>query len=155
MRTKNPTEDTMKTTLDVLKLGTRTASSLAGAGIKTLSDLTACSPNDLRKKRNIGAATLREIAEALHRHGLYLRGSEPPASLVPAMYTVVVAQPSPTALPTMAYVLPTGSLSARTFQDFRDAAEKGGCTVSMFTVGDSGIEHVKWELMHYGSTKVD
>ena len=147
-----------KTTLDVLKLGTRARNALESAGVKTLSDLTARSRNDLLRTKNIGRTTTREITEALHRHGLYLRGSEPPARLVPAQYTVVVAQSHKTAqvpnLPVMAYVLPTGSLSPATYQDFRDAAEKGGCAVSMFTVGDSGIEHVKYELLHFSATRL-
>jgi hypothetical protein len=57
-------------------------------------------------------------------------------------------------VPTMAYVLPTGNLSATTFEQFREAAAKGGCQVRMFTVEASGVEAVKWELMNYGATRL-
>lgn len=75
------------------------------------------------------------------------------------MFTVVVELSHPTAMkpnhPMRAFVLPTGGLSARTYQEFRDAAEKGGCQVQMYTVKASGIEDVKWELMHSGATRLD
>jgi hypothetical protein len=151
-------DNLMRTTLDVLKLNIRARNALAGAGITTLSDLTARSVGDLQRTKNIGPVMIRELAEALHRHGLYLRGSEPPNRLVPAQYTVVVAQSHKTAQipnhPVMAYVLPTGNLPPSAYQEFREAAEKGGCAVSMFTVGDSGIEHVKFELLHFSSTRL-
>ena len=73
-------------------------------------------------------------------------------------YTVVVEMSHPTAqqpgVPTMAYVIPSGRLSPTTIDSFRKAAELGGCQVRMFTVGDSGVEAVKWELMNYGATKL-
>lgn len=148
-----------KTTLDVLKLGPRARNALEGAGVKTLSDLTALRRNDLLKKKNIGQQTLREITEALHRHGLYLTGSEAPTRLVPAQYTVVVEMSAEDALepriPTKVYVLPSGNLSLSTIDSFRKSAAKGGCQVRVFTVGDSGVEHVKWELEHYGATRLD
>lgn len=73
-------------------------------------------------------------------------------------YTVVVQMSPEDAMqpriPTMVFVLPTANLTEPTFQEFRDAAEKGGCQIRMFTVGDSGVEAVKWELMTYGATKL-
>lgn len=73
-----------------------------------------------------------------------------------AKYTVVVQMPrGPGRLPVMAFVLPSGNLSLATFEELREAAAKGGCPIAMFTVGDSGVEHVKHELMHYGATKLD
>ena len=73
-------------------------------------------------------------------------------------YTVVVQMSPESALHprevTMVFVIPTGNLTAPTFQEFRDAAEKGGCQIRMFTVGDSGVEATKWELMTYGATKL-
>lgn len=153
----NLLDNMMVTTLDVLKLGTRTRDALAMANITTLSALTACSIDDLRRKKNIGPVTIREVSEALHRHGLYLRGCEPPNRLVPARYTVVVQMSDKTAqvpnYPTMAFVLPTDNLPASVIQEFREAAAKGGCAVAVMTVGDSGIEHVKHELMHFSSLR--
>jgi hypothetical protein len=74
-------------------------------------------------------------------------------------YTVVVQLSPKSALRpgevTMVFVVPTGNLTEPTFQEFRDAAEKGGCEIRMFTVGDSGIEGTKWELMTYGATRLD
>lgn len=73
-------------------------------------------------------------------------------------YTVVVQMSPEDAqqprIPTMVFVVPTANLTEPTFQEFRDAAEKGGCQIRMFTVGDSGVEAVKWELMTYGSTRL-
>lgn len=69
----------MTTTLDVLRLGPRARNALEFAGVKTLSDLTALRRNDLLRKKNIGRKTLREIVEALHQHGLYLRDQGPAA----------------------------------------------------------------------------
>lgn len=146
-----------KTTLDVLKLGPRARNALAGAGVKTLSDLTALRRNDLLKKKNIGTTTLREITEALHRHGLYLKDHDPDATKS-ARYTVVVQMSPEDAMekriPTMVFVIPSGNLSLATIDSFRKAAAEGGCQVRMFTVGDSGIEHVLHELRHYGATRL-
>lgn len=74
-------------------------------------------------------------------------------------YTVVVEMSDDTAtiprIPTKVYVLPTARLSRTTLEEFREAAAKGGCQIRVFTAGDSGIESVKWDLMHYGATVLD
>lgn len=75
----------------------------------------------------------------------------------PPKYTVVVVRTHHTAgspnWPVTAYVLETARLSQHTFQDFREAAEKGGCAVSFYVVPDSGIEHVKYELLTFSGMK--
>lgn len=77
---------------------------------------------------------------------------------IDAKYTVIVQMSPEDAqeprIPTMVYVLPTADLSRHTYDEFREAAKKGGCQIRMFTVGDSGIEHVKHELRTYGATKL-
>jgi hypothetical protein len=74
-------------------------------------------------------------------------------------YTVVVMQSHKTAQvpnhPSMAFVLETAKLSDQTFKEFREAAEKGGCAVSLFVVPESGIEHVKHQLRTFSATTLD
>lgn len=92
--------------------------------------------------------------------GLLDRIQQRRRAVLETKYTVVVQLPPADALKNddavMAFVLPTAELSLATVQDFREAAEKGGCRVRVFTgIRNSGIEHVKWELMRYGSTTTD
>jgi len=67
------TEIDPTTTLDVLHLSVRTMNALRCAGINTLSDLTACSVRDLRRKPNVGTKALREVIGALSRRNLTLK----------------------------------------------------------------------------------
>jgi hypothetical protein len=75
------------------------------------------------------------------------------------LYTVVVECWPTTStdphFPNSAYVLPTPELSLADYQGIRDAAEKGGCQVRIFTVGNIGMEELKHRLMNFGSTILD
>lgn len=77
----------------------------------------------------------------------------------PKRYTVVVECAPPDAgtpnFPTCAYVLPTPQLSQNDYDGIRAAAEKGGCSVRIFTVGNIGVEELKHRLMRYGATTLD
>lgn len=75
------------------------------------------------------------------------------------LYTVVVQCGHPESkmpnFPLKAFVLPTGGLSATTYDEFRESAAKGGCAVRIFTAKASGVEEVKWELLHANATRLD
>jgi hypothetical protein len=62
----------------------RVRGALVRAGILTLGRLLETSPAQLLELRNFGHASLRQVREALARHGLYLRGDEPECAAVSA-----------------------------------------------------------------------
>lgn len=61
--------------IEGLKLSTRSYNALKRNGVKTLSDLKAYSLYDLKKVRNLGERSIKEIVEALKDYDIVLLGS--------------------------------------------------------------------------------
>lgn len=75
------------------------------------------------------------------------------------LFTVVLELSHPTALkpglPMRVFVHPAGNLSEQAYQEFRDAAERGGASIQIYTVKPSSPEDVTRELSLGSATKLD
>lgn len=65
--------DVLKTRIDSLSFGTRTANALSGASIRTLGGLVQKTETDLMELEGFGSKSLDEVKEALTQFGLTLK----------------------------------------------------------------------------------